>query len=45
MKAPQWQEIRSAVPQTLADMPLDKALCENMKDLNVCAQKGLGRAV
>ena len=41
VQAPQWQEIRSTAPKTLADMPLDKALCENMKDLNVCAQKGL----
>ena len=41
VQAPQWQEIRTAVTKALADMPLDKALCENMKDLNVCAQKGL----
>ena len=45
VQAPQWQEIRTAVTKALADMPLDKALCENMKDLNVCAQKGLVEAV
>ena len=41
VQAPDWQEIRQTVPQTLQTLPLSEALCENMKDLNVCAQKGL----
>jgi phosphoribosylformylglycinamidine synthase len=39
--APQPIELRQSVPKALAEKPLAEALCENMQDLNVCAQKGL----